>query len=72
MDKTVKSGKKLRSDLNTMISSMKAIEESGLTPEAFLVLVHSLCKPDKNGNATSMATVQRVMEAFFSLPEFLK
>lgn len=72
LDDAAGAGKKLTAGLNKAIEGLKAIEQCGLTPDAFLVLVASKCKADKNGNATSEATVQRVLEGLFRLGEYVR
>jgi len=64
-------GKKLASGLKGAAAALEDIRNSGLTAEALIVLVTAKTRADKNGNATSAVTVQRVLEGLFRLDEFL-
>lgn len=67
-----KDGEALRKGLDGAVSALDALRRIGLTSEAIIVLVTEKCRPDKNGNATSRATVQRVLEGLFRLSEYVR
>lgn len=72
MEDTAGAGKKLAGGLKQLNAALEQIRTCGLTPEAIITLTTDKCRPDKNNNPTTAAAVQRVLEGFFRLPEYLE
>lgn len=67
-----KTGKKIAEGLKHAVAALDHLAECGLTPEALVLLICDQCPKDRAGRATTVDTVERVMQGFFRLGNHLR